>query len=143
MRLEKGFIDDLVAALRAFNPECTLRTKMRLNRNLRRLIAAQKEKNEDRQFLALETIGDKNRKIDPGNLQMTVAEAQELQKECRKMDKETVEIEIHPVEIYDSSAGETAAEKELAIDVSELSAEFSQNSLLNVLLDVVLVAKGE
>lgn len=135
MRLTNQQIDDAILALEAFNPACHFRTKMRLNRNLRKLLSARQDKEHDRIRLTYSVVKDKSRKSEAnGSIQLTAEEAVEAQDAYKRLMKTEVEVEIHPVEIYDGEAGQKPKDPELAIDLSKVPLD---NRILTSLLDVV------
>ena len=124
MKLTNQQIEDAILALDQFNPPVHLRAKMRLSRNLRMLDAARKDKEHDRIRLVHSVVRDKTRKVDAGSsVPLTVEEAEELQAQYKVLMGLTVEVDIHPVEIYDSSDGPQPKDPQIAIDASVIPIE--------------------
>jgi hypothetical protein len=140
MQLTNQQVEDAIAALEHFNPPVHLRAKLRLNRSLRKLIQARQDKEHDRIRLSYGVVKDKTRKTEPGGaVVLTAEEAAEAQDLYKGLMREKVEVELYPLEVYDSEAGQKPADPELAVDASKIALD---NRILSALLDVVLVETG-
>jgi len=121
MTLTNQQIEEAIGALGTFNPPIHLRGKIRLSQNLRALEQARKVKEHHRIRLAHSVIKDKDRKVAEQGLPMTVEEAAQLQAEYAELMAMEVEVDIRPLEVWDSSAEGTAPDdEEIAIDLAKL-----------------------
>lgn len=143
MQLTNQQIADAVVALEQFNPPCSFKAKMRLNRNLRKLRSKQQDSEHDRLRLVYSNVTDKNQRPAPGQ-QITLSPEEHLRfmPEFEKLMDAKVDVEIHAIEIFDGSAGEKPAfnDPDSAIDTSVVELP---NHILNRLIDVVFVEPGQ
>lgn len=135
MKLTNQQIEDAVLALEQFNPPVHLRAKLRLSRNLRALDAARKDKEHDRIRMAHAVVKDKERKAEGGQVGLTVGEAEILQGEYQELMATAVDVEIHPIEIYDSTAGPQPKDPSIAIDAATIPID---NRVLSALWGILV-----
>lgn len=130
-------VEEALQALQDFNVACSLRTKLRLARNMRKLANLRTDKEHVRHRLANEVIEDKSRKPDPGQqgLALSVAEQDKLAPQYEKLMKTVVEFDCHPIYLYDSVVGQQPKDKDHDIDISTIKL---YNHLLAALVDIVL-----
>jgi hypothetical protein len=133
-------VEEAVHALTHFNPECSMKTKMTLARNLRKLSSARTDKEHARIKLVNSIVQDKTRKPEPGeqNIRLSAGEQELLAPRYKELMETKVEVEIHPIEIYDSAAGMKPADPAHALDISKSP---FPNELIAALIDVVLFEK--
>lgn len=140
MKLTNQQVENAVNALTQFNPACNLKTKLRLSRNLRKLVQALQDKEHDKQRLLCAAVRDKARlQTANGSVPLNAEEMQQFQKEHEQLMQEAVEVELQPIALYDSKVEpHEKGPKDLthAIDVSEVAVP---NSVLMALVDVVFV----
>lgn len=138
MLLTNQRIEEALLALDQFNPTCELRIKLRLNRNLRALRNAHQNKEHDRIRLAYSVAKDKTKKAEPGaQLDLTTEELAELQVCYRDLMATEVEVDLHPVYLWDAEEGRLLPDEQedFALDVNAIQID---NRTLSALLDVVL-----
>lgn len=136
-------IEDAVLALELFNPAVSLKTKLRLSRNLRKLTAARHEKEHDRTRLVYSAITDKSKKPEQnqqGGVVLTPEEQLRFNPEYRALMSITQKVEIHPIELYDSSIEQEPIDPDHAINVHDVPIP---NDVLCRLLDIVLFEHGD
>lgn len=131
MKLTNQQVEDALNALMRFNPKCSYKVKMRLTRNLRRLKQAWEEKEHDRQVLMCEAVKDKTRRQENGQLALTAEECAEVARMTRELMKSEVDVDLHPVPLFDSTEHGEVPD---GIDVVTVPIE---NVIWTALIDVV------
>ncbi len=140
MKLTNQQIEDACMALEVFNPAVSLKCKLRLSRNLRKLTTARQDKEHDRLRLCYANVADKTKVPQQGQQVILSAEEQlKFQPEYQKLMQEEVEVEVHPIKLWDASEspGALPGADECAIDISTTPIP---NEVLSRLIDIVFVA---
>lgn len=131
MELTNTQIEEACEALASFNPKVETKVKFRLARNLRHLNNARREKEYDRLTLLWQSVTDQTKRPEhESQLRLTPAEQKAFNEKYRELMKQTQEVEIHPIKVYDSEAGETVPE--CGIDISKVGIP---NQVLAILVD--------
>lgn len=144
MKLTIQQVNDAVRALLNFNPRTiNFKTKIRLNRNLRKLNTAMQDSEHDRVRLVNSFVVDQAKIIKTEGAQssiLTPAEEQKCQPELKKFMAESVDVDIHPIEIYSSNDNQEPTDKIHNIDISDEAIQpVLNNAILSSLLDVVFI----
>lgn len=140
MKLTNQQILDAVAALELFNPSVSFKVKTRLNRNLRKLNSAKHDFDHDRSRLVSSAYLDKTKRPDKSEgSPLTPEEQLRYQKDLRQLLAEEVEVEIHPVELYDGSESKPEDTKG-SIDLAEVAIP---NEIYSRLIDIILIPVEE
>lgn len=134
-------------ALQQFLPgSVPSRTKSRLSRNLRKLVAAMQDYNHDRLRLIYSCLEDKAKKVehqgDRQEIPMNANEQVKYNDEHRALLKETVDVEIHPIELIDSDEGQTPTDDHFFVDRAKIREEFKRDidpAIEASLIDIVLI----
>ena len=132
-QVEKAF-----SALIGYNPAVNYKTKIRLSRNLSKLESAFKQLQRDRNRVTLSVVTDKSRKPDNerSGILLTADEQLKVDPDIRELMKETVEVSLHPVWLYDSSVGQVPNDPLHCLDISKIPLP---GDVLSGLIDVVLI----
>lgn len=138
MKLTNKQIEDAMVALEQFNPAVSLKLKLRLSRNLRKLRQAHSEKEQDRIALMHGVVKDKNRQAVNGQIPLTAEEMGEFSKAYRGLMTESQEVEVHQVQIADST--ELDANTRLSDDALDAHKIPVPNAVLEALIDVIFTA---
>ncbi|HYE32111.1 MAG TPA: hypothetical protein VEH27_11830 [Methylomirabilota bacterium] len=134
-------IEDALAALQTFKPDANLEAKLRLNRNFRKLQVAWREKESDREMLLWSAMSDQTKRPEANsNTLLSPEEQRRFKPELRTLMQKQVEVEIHPLEFFDSREGETPKEPKFAIDAAKLK-EVPEE--LGVLLEVGILVRPD
>lgn len=139
MELTNQQIENAALALEIFNPSVSLKTKLRLARNLRKLTIARQDKEFDRTRLVYSAMGDKTKKPEldtKGSIQLTAEEQLRFNPELEALMQIKQNVEIHPIELYDSSVGQKPTDEAHSIDLAKVPIE---NDVLSRLIDIVFV----
>lgn len=133
-------VENAVAALEAFNPPVNLKTKLRLNRNLRRLLTVNQDIQHDKRRLTLAAVQDKSKRSEgPQGISLTAEELEKLQPEIQKLMKIETEVDdIHAIELFDGSGDAQPNDPDFSIDISKKELAIP-NEILGRLVDVVFV----
>lgn len=137
-------VNDSVRALLNFNPKnINYKTKLRLNRNLRKLNSAMQDSEHDRVRLVNSFVADQTKIVKTESSQssiLTPAEEQKCQPELKKFMAENVDVDIHPIEIYSSEDDQTPTDLVHNIDISDEEIQkVLNNAILSSLLDIVFI----
>lgn len=127
-----------MAALERWNPACSFKTKIRLSRNLRMLQQAFRDKEQDRLRLMNSVVADRTKtQSAEGTIPLNLDEMAKLQEEYRALMGNQVDVDIHPVPLFDSSDETSGQKSDPGIDLSTIAIP---NDVLTALLDVVFTA---
>lgn len=139
MQLTNRQIEQAFFALTEFNPpKAPYKAKLRLSRNLRKLRAAFEDKEHERQRLCNSHVLDKSKApAGPnGGVVLTPQEHLNFHPDHQKLLRETQNVELHPIALFDSRIGQKVEDPDHAIDLAAIEI----NSVaLSALLDVVLI----
>lgn len=122
--------------------DVSMATFRRLSRNTRKIQSAANEYRHEFNRLRNSCVIDKSKRPDNGqeSVVLTVAEAEAFQPKLRELLKATQDVEIHTIELYDSKAGEVAADTSHAIDVQVARPSVAAMSVMD---GVVFVPAGQ